>query len=411
MRNQIANFILAGNSSYLNRGCEAITRGTVEILKHYYEDPKIMAASFFDSSLNFKKQALAEKDKLIKHIPLTKKSSRVSLKNAIKFLENYLYTKRFKHYSYDCLEPYINDARAVLSIGGDNYSLDYGIPIVYTDLDNYVLSKKKPIILWGASVGPFSKNPQYEKYMKKHLSKVTGIFAREDVTMNYLDKLGIKKNLFRVSDPAFLLPVIKPNNINSIPSNSIGINISPLMSRYIIKGNIEQFAYISANIVEEITLKTDHYIYLIPHVGGMDSNIYKKDYAFLRKVQSHIKRNKERVRLVDDIYSASELKWIISQMQVFLGSRTHSTIASLSCGIPTISFVYSIKAIGINKDVFGHTDYCIQQSEWQPEIICDKLQNVIDNEHTIKEYLNRRIPMIKQKALVGGKYLKELLGD
>jgi len=28
----------------------------------------------------------------------------------------------------------------------------------------------------------------------------------------------------------------------------------------------------------------------------------------------------------------------------------------------------------------------------------------------IKEYLNRRIPMIKQKALVGGKYLKELLG-
>jgi hypothetical protein len=41
--------------------------------------------------------------------------------------------------------PALDDAQAVLSIGGDNYSLDYGVPRSYTDLDDIVLEKRN---LW-----------------------------------------------------------------------------------------------------------------------------------------------------------------------------------------------------------------------------------------------------------------------
>ena len=72
MINQNTNIILAGNSSYLNRGCEAITRGTVEILKHYYKEPKIIAASFFDNYRDYKMQLANETDDSIKLIMLKK---------------------------------------------------------------------------------------------------------------------------------------------------------------------------------------------------------------------------------------------------------------------------------------------------------------------------------------------------
>ena len=75
--------------------------------------------------------------------------------------------------------------------------------------DRRYASYKKPIIIWGASVGPFSKFPKYEQYMKNHLNKINGIFAREAETMDYLFKIGVFKNVRRVADPAFLFDLEK----------------------------------------------------------------------------------------------------------------------------------------------------------------------------------------------------------
>ncbi|HOA81387.1 MAG TPA: polysaccharide pyruvyl transferase family protein [Defluviitaleaceae bacterium] len=410
MINQNTNIILAGNSSYLNRGCEAITRGTVEILKHYYKEPKIIAASFFDNYRDYKMQLANETDDSIKHIMLKKHLTQGNIKNIYRILESYYYTGNLRYYSYEYLNKFLKNTKVVLAVGGDVYSLDYGIPKPYTDLNEYFLSKRKPVILWGASVGPFTSKPKYEAYMKKHLKRITAIFAREDVTMDYLDSIGVNKKVYRVTDPAFLLPIQQPKDITSIPDNSIGINISPLMSRYITKNNIDQLSYKTANIIDKIISKTDKYIYLIPHVGATNSNVYKKDYRFLKKVNDLIK-DKERVVLIEDKYSASEMKWIISKMQVFMGARTHATIASLSSGVPTISFVYSIKGLGINKDIFNHTDYCIKKSEWNPDIILEKLIHVLDNEKMIRAYLDEKIPVIKQQALLSGKYLRKLFKE
>ncbi len=68
--------------------------------------------------------------------------------------------------------PHLEDAAAVLSVGGDNYSLDYGVPKLFTGLDDIVLEKRKPLAIWGASVGPFDTMPDYERYMSRHLREV-----------------------------------------------------------------------------------------------------------------------------------------------------------------------------------------------------------------------------------------------
>ena len=46
--------------------------------------------------------------------------------------------------------------------------------------------------------------------MRKHLQNVTGIFARESATIEYLKKIGINENVYEVADPAFLMAARKP---------------------------------------------------------------------------------------------------------------------------------------------------------------------------------------------------------
>jgi len=401
-------FILAGNGAYENRGCEAIVRGTVKILRHYFEDPSFLCISHFNSDDQYKKQCNQEFDKSIIH----KKTNRPQTKCDInwwmmRFVSAINPRSNIYHHMYKEMLPYIGDSKAVLSIGGDNYSLDYGVPKLFTELDDIALKKEKPLIIWGASVGPFDKIPKYEKYMMDHLQKVTAIFARESATIEYLTRNNLCKNLYSISDPAFLLDPIKPSKeINiDIDEGAIGLNFSPLMAKYVTEGDIQEWAKVAAKTVELISKKTSRKIYLIPHVTVPNSN----DYIFMKEILKHINNRRDQIVLIPPKYNASETKWIISKMAIFAGARTHSTIASLSSCVPTLSFAYSIKAIGINKDIFGHDLYCINPRDLNPEKVLEKIEYMLEKNKEIRNHLHHKIPMVQKEALMAGKHLYEIL--
>jgi colanic acid/amylovoran biosynthesis protein len=305
--------------------------------------------------------------------------------------------------------PYMDDARAVLSVGGDNYSLDYGIPAMFTDLDDVVLAKKRPLILWGASVGPFDRLPRYERYMKRHLRKATAIFARESVTVDYLTKIGVVENVYHVADPAFLMDPVEPLHENkklTIKQGAIGLNLSPLMARYVTGGDLPQWERIAADIVSTLARKTRCPLYLIPHVTIPDSN----DFSFLEKVWNLTDNQvKSEINLISPEYTAAETKWIISTMSLFAGARTHSTIAALSSNVPTLSFAYSIKAKGINRDIFGHEEYCLDPVQLTPEIVTSRIESMLASTDDIKKELTEKMPFIRKSAMNAGKILKEIV--
>lgn len=397
-------FILAGNGPYANRGCEAIVRGTVKIIGKYYNNPSFLCVSHFRDDEQYSKQRNEEFDRSIIHKRTNRRGkiwTQQGLGNRIKGLINPMESS---NYTYHEMFPYIGEARAVLSIGGDNYSLDYGIPKLFTDLDDIVLREKKKMIIWGASVGPFSKIPKYEKYMINHLKKINAIFVRESATLEYLKEKGIKDNVFKVADPAFLMDPIEPKeNRFDIEDGAIGINFSPLMSRYITNGDINAWIKIAAKIVSKICECTSRKIYLIPHVTN--PHITGNDYLFLKNVLLKSNNKMKSIVLIPPIYNAAETKWIISKMKIFAGARTHSTIAALSSFIPTLSFAYSIKAKGINKDIFGNEFYCLNPKEFNSKIIIEKIQIMIDKSSIIENDLRMIIPEFQERALLAGEHL------
>lgn len=406
-------FILGGNGSYLNRGCEAIVRGTVKILKQYYDKPHFICISHFSSREEFEFQRDNEIDDSIHHLASYRPSKNDALSSFYMpktwkcVYRNFLNKKKIGYSIYGDVFPYLHEAKAVLSIGGDNYSLDYGRPDLFTALDDFILMENKPLILWGASVGPFDKLPDYEAYMSRHLQKVTGIFARESETIDYLRGIGVCENVHPVSDPAFVMDAVKPEGIDNefhIKEEAIGLNLSPLMANYVTGGDLNKWTQIAASIIKTIAKKTELPIYLIPHVTITSSN----DHSFMNEALSLIKDYKNNIKLISPKYNAAETKWIIGQMTVFAGARTHSTIASMSSLVPTLSFAYSMKARGINQDLFDHIKYCHEPTDLDAEVIARQIEVMLVEREYISKELRNRIPFIKDKAMKAGNLLKSL---
>ncbi|MFC1630196.1 polysaccharide pyruvyl transferase family protein [Patescibacteria group bacterium] len=408
MGNNKNTFILAGNGPYDNRGCEAIVRGTIKILRHYFDDPKFIVLNFYSSEEQFNKLVSEETDKSIIHKKtfLFNKSAPIRLLNKLKFSLQSQKTRSWIIYKE--IIPYLENIRAVLSVGGDNYSLDYTKPKFFTDLDDLVLSKKKPMIIWGASVGPFSKLPHYEEYMKEHLKKITGIFAREALTEKYLTSMGITKNVYKVADPAFLLDSVKPpkDKFNKeILDGAIGINLSSLTANFLPNSDLKKWTKDCAKAVQRVVLETRRPVYLIPHVTGPRSN----EYDFSKEILSLIDEKKDMINLIPDNLNASETKWIISKMHVFIGSRTHSVISALSSGVPALSISYSTKALGINRDFYGNDNFTLEKNRLASDIIVQKTKELIEERATLKNQIDSVLPEIEKRALSAGQHLKSII--
>ncbi len=411
MNNGSPLFILAGNGPYDNRGCEAIIRGTVRILRHHFGAPRFVVCSHFHDRDGVYRQRAQETDTDIMHEKIRHCYKRF---DSLWFTTNVLkrtFPAALKHMFYRDLEPHLAPARAVLAVGGDNYSLDYnGKPIVCTALDDLAISRGKPLVIWGASVGPFSRDPAYEKYIINHFRNVH-IFARESLTLDYLNRQGLVENVHLVADPAFLLEPAEPAGEKldmPIHDGCIGVNISPLMARFAGVETLDGWMAKSAGIVESIIHKTGRNVYLIPHVsGGRESY---KDHSFLCKVAGLLNGKKAKVFVVPDTLDAAETKWVISKMDLFVGARTHSTIASLSSFVPTLSLGYSLKSRGINQDVYGHTNYCMHGENITPDAVTDTVSHMLSESRSITEQLKVSIPRMKDRALNAGAILKRIVG-
>jgi len=408
-------FILAGNSSYGNLGCEAISRGTLKILREIFRDPRIIFLSHFQSEEQYRAQCIQETDKAVVHFAAHRLASKKEVLQRFWNPGNWLYVYRYffnpaalRYQIYREMLPFLDKAEAVLSIGGDNYSLDYGVPTLFTVLDDIVLEKRRPLAIWGASVGPFNKNPDYEKYMSHHLKDVTMILARESITVDYLNSIGVSENVCHVADPAFLMDPEEPEGIEdiiTIDEEAIGINLSPLMAKYVCRGDLKAWICKAASIIEDVSKKTEMPIYLIPH----ETRPHSSDSEFMQQVHSLIKNKSSSIILIPQGYNAAETKWIISRMAFFAGARTHSTIAALSSGVPTLSLAYSIKAKGINQDIFGHLKYCINPEETSYRMVSDRILSMLERNNDIKSDLKEKIPLVQRRSLNAGSELKRCI--
>lgn len=377
--------ILYGNGSCANHGCEAIVRGTFELLN----SPLAIASENMEEDKRYGLEQICELY-----------DAKTGNPGKIQFAQAYMKLKILGNYTAMDGLPYLNtikklreEATLALSVGGDNYC--YSNQKFYAFLNKAYRNSGIKTVLWGCSIEP---EIVMEKEVSKDLKSYELIVARESITYKAVREIGA--NVVIAPDPAFFMRAETCKVDHRFDDgNVIGINISPMVVSNEKQSGVAYANY--KNLVDYILRNTNMKIALIPHVVWQQND----DRSVLQRLYDDFEHD-QRLIMVED-HKAPELKYIISKCRMFVGARTHSTIAAYSMMVPTLVVGYSVKARGIAADLFGSADKYVlpvqnlQNDRQLTEAFCW----IMDNENDIKNHLNRCIPEYIDK----GKQIKKIL--
>lgn len=373
-----------------NRGCEAIVRSAIPLLKTNSNVEKIALASGDPSS----DKHLEGLDRI--HFDQNSKIEKYSftgIRNAIhyKLMKDESFAFRKIHQSLINLIPQYD---VFLSIGGDNYC--YGEQPGIYEINRQIKKAGKKLVLWGASIG----KEDLSKAKLQDLKNFDLILARESLSKDILEKAGLQ-TVKLVADGAFLLEKTElPLPDGWKDGKTVGFNFSPLVFQ---KNPESKIA--ALQLVQHILDTTCYTVCLVPHVMLPGNN----DFEILKEFAEHFK-DSNRVILLRDNLDASQYKGYISRMRFFIGARTHATIAAYSSLVPTMVLGYSVKSKGISQDIFGKEKLVLDLSEISDaEKLIANFEEMKSEEISLRTILQRRIPEIKMMAIKANTELSKIL--
>lgn len=403
---------LTGQDNFGNRGCEALVRSNAMLLREARPDAEILVPSH-DIERDKKQWRSASRDgiRFVNAIPVHKNLKwRGRLANRFDFLKSWRWPQPNLGHPY---AKDITSADALVSIGGDNYSLDYGLVSLFhfVNVAEFALRSEKPSALWAASVGPFDKEPRVVQQVVEHLQRLSLVSVRETNSYDYLRGKGLHSNLIQVADSAFALKP-EPFDVSSFwPKTDkpvVGLNVSPLIQKYRARG--EDPVVLKNEVVRFVqhAMGQGYHVLLVPHVVPLDGRVFNNDEVYMREILAAFSPA-DSVSMPPSGLNASQLKYIISLCRFFIGARTHATIAAFSSSVPTISIAYSIKAKGINNDLFGHCRYVLETPDVGESSLKGALALLESDESQIRVALDQQVPKMREKAREGIQHFMRLL--
>lgn len=369
-----------------NRGCEAIVRSGVALLKNINPNAEVDLASWrpdTDASIPMLDSIFLHQQHDIK---------KFSVQWFIAILQLKLFNSErysLRYINKDIIDK-IPNYDIFLSIGGDNYC--YGEQPGFYEIDRCIKKAGKKLVLWGASLG----EQDLSALKLADLKTFDLLLVRESLTFKALHDNGLT-NMRLIADGAFTMDKeLLPLPQGWIENNTIGFNFSPLVYK---KNKASQEA--AMHLVQYILDTTSMTIAFTPHVIEEGND----DYSCLQDFYDAFKAT-GRVLLLPNDLNAIQYKGYISRMRFFIGARTHATIAAYSNFVPTMVLGYSIKSKGIAKDIFGTERLVLNLDEISDKkLLQSRFDEMLRDEIEIKKLLEGKIPELKIMAQNAAEFL------
>ena len=316
-----------------NHGCEAIVRSTAKIL----DVPLTLWSSAPESDRAYG----------LDHVIQLHEDRKAPLRglDSLAFKVHHKLTGSDYLYTTSAHKAFFSSVRAgdiYLSIGGDNYC--YAGKDILGHYNEAIHKRGAKTVFWGCSFEP----TDMDEPIARDIARYDLITARESISYEVLK--AVNPRTIQVADPAFVLESIcLPLPEGWQEGNMIGINASPLILQNAKDEGSAFEAY--RRLISHILESTDCAVALIPHVV-LEGN---DDRVPLRRLYEEFAAT-GRVLLVED-HNCCELKGFISRCRMFVGARTHATIAAYSSCVPTLVLGYSVKSKGIARDIFGTDEH------------------------------------------------------
>lgn len=271
----------------------------------------------------------------------------------------------------------------------------------------------KPVVIYSQSIGPF-----YNKFMSfitgRVLKGVVRTFVREEISREWLKRMGITSRVEVVPDAAFAMQTYPSPSMDELID---GIRQShpdqPLIGVTVRDWHFPEkkdLDYHREKYIESVR-KTIKYletairakVLLMPQTLG--PNAFNDD----RKISLEIieKGGIQHAELIDRDLSARELKYLYSKLDMFIGTRMHSNIFALGSLVPTVAINYEHKTKGI-MEMVGLPEYVVDIGDITPEQLMELVQKCWDEREQIRTMLADRIPEVVEQAKLPALFIRSL---
>jgi len=406
-------FYLAGQQNFGNRGCEALVRSVAGIVRERLPGARFLVPTLDQQRDSTQWPGMAAAG--CEFVPASERSPRVKWWNrAITRIPALLPLWEPRYTPQARVMDEFAQCDGVLMIGGDVISLDYGPGSLFlsSGLMDAAHRAGPPTMLFAASVGPFNANPVIERYMVNHLRRYSAISVRESASLAYLQRLGLHEAVL-VADPAFRL---EPESValgapfDQPGAGVLAFNISPLVNQSWQRNNpgkslLDECAAFLQRVLSETRLT----VALLPHVDPLDGADENSDSHYMIGLLARLGGASNRVALVRSGLNAAQLKHVVGACRYLIAARTHATVAGWSQHVPTISIAYSVKARGLNQDLFDTLDYVLDTQKVERASLWASYRLLSAREDALRTHLSERIPRWRANAGKSAELLASVL--
>lgn len=309
----------------------------------------------------------------------------------------------------------ILESTAVLDVsGGDSFTDMYtGNRIkMVAGCKEVALQAGRPLILLPQTYGPFDESLERAKNIVR---RSWACFARDERSFeNLKNLLGDQFDPDRHKCGVDMAFGLEPRSASDAIDDDlkswieddavplIGLNVSGLIGNRPETGR-ESYGFKAdyrstlEKFVRRILDSSEARLVLVPHVMSPIENSEADLQASCWLKDQFSGSEAERIRISPTSIDQSQVKWFISKMDWFCGTRMHATIAGLSSCIPTSTISYSDKALGV-FETCGQGGEVFDPRTLDTEVVVEGLLDSFSRRNEIAKSLQMVIPKVKTLA-------------
>ncbi len=277
----------------------------------------------------------------------------------------------------------INKIKLVAAInGGDGFSDIYGVRIFRGRLDGIKIAMKYniPLMMLPQTIGPF-KSEEIKEQAIEILKYAKWIFVRDE---KFIDALNMFQLKYEITKDLSYYMKPEPWKVD-VPEGSVGINVSGLaLSNNFpgLQGQFDSYPQLIKTIISFFQKKGKN-IFLIPHsYNYWHPEKNNDDLEACKTIYDEIE-DKTNIVLVSKDMISPQIKYLISKMSFFIGTRMHANFAAIYTNVPVFGLAYSYKfEAGFNAnglDGKRQTAKINNISNLDVKKIVEKIEYIYDN--------------------------------
>ncbi len=301
-------------------------------------------------------------------------------------------------------------ADAVVFPGGHSFTSMNGLGRVFSHCMGLYFGKilGKKTMVYAHTIGPFKgRFGKVIKWMSMYVLRRTDLVTiREKDSLKYCKGCNVKLT----AETVFSLPtdkdaakeVVELQKLKERGKTIVGLTIHHIYYKYFFSK--EEYVNKMVDIINMMSAKYDCDVLLIPmesHTG----NYNDVDLAMELKEQL---TSPERFVILQSDYEPIVTSSIIGNVDLFVGTKTHSIVYGLKSGVPTLSISYQQKANEF-MEMFGVLEDAIDLEKLNINDFEEIFKRMLGNLDDIRNRQEKMYAIIQEKSLENKELLLELL--